>query len=96
MLVAAVGFGPAFALGVLRGKLAVAGCTCGRAADLNVTTAGAPATVCPANAGGNGMGADWMTGFGSATRAGASSTRRSGTLTRRSCHGKAKPGIPNS
>jgi hypothetical protein len=92
----AFGFGPGFALGVVRGTLAVSGRTCGRLADLNVTTAGAPAAVCAVDAGGNGMGADWMTGFGSAIRAGASSTRRSGTSARRSCQGKANPGIPNS
>ncbi len=92
----AFGFGPRFTLGVLRGTLAVSGRTCGPLADLNVTTAGALAAVCPVNAGGNDTGADWMTGFGSATGAGASSTRRSGTSTRRSCQGKAKPGIPNS
>ena len=94
----AFGFGPGFALGVFRGTLAVAGCICGRSADLNVTTAGPPAVACPVNNGCNGTwtGTDCMTGFGSATRAGASSTRRSGTSTRRSCQGKAKPGIPNS
>lgn len=94
--VAAFGFGPAFALGVLRGTLAVARRAGGRAGDLNVTTNGPPAAVCPVNTGGNGRGADGMAGFGSVTRAGASSTRRSGTSIRRSCQGNAKPGSPNS
>jgi len=94
--VAAFGLGRAFAFGALRDTAARACCAWVRCGDLNVTTAGPVATVRSVDTGGACGGSDAMPGFGSATGAGVSTTRRSGTSPRRSCQGKAKPGSPNS
>jgi len=94
--VAAFGFGPAFAFGVLLDLLAGADRACRASGDLNVTTAGRSATACSVNAAANGGAVEALADSGSATFDEVSTTRRSGTATRLSCQGKAKPGNPDS
>ncbi|TXT31388.1 MAG: hypothetical protein FD131_1092 [Rhodocyclaceae bacterium] len=90
-----------FAVGVIGARVAVVGCAAAGSGVLSAT--GSAATVgsitpdgAGAGAGAGGGGGGVMAGFATATGSRASTTRRSGTSTRRACQGKAKPGSPNS
>ena len=91
------GLGLAFATGgVLLGLVAGAACTGGGAGALKVTIIGPAARLCSIGSGSNGTGSALLVGFASMSGGSVSTARSSGTSTRRSCQGRAKPGSPNS
>lgn len=93
---AAFGFERAFAAGgLVRVTIFGAGGARIGSDDLKLTMTGPTAMLGSTKAGGNGKGAAGLSGIGAAG-AGASTMRRSGTSTRLSCQGKAKPGRPTS
>ena len=96
--VAAFGFGLAFGNGgVLLGLGCVgAACAGGGAGALKVTIIGPAARLCSSGSGSNGRGSALLAGFASMSGGSVSTARSSGTSTRRSCQGRAKPGSPNS